>query len=150
MGGSTVETWDAMIEIKEKKLAKSIGVSNFNVHHLQQLKLARPNHIPAVNQIELHPYLSRDECVAYCEQEGIVVEAYSPLTKGQKLKDPLLVKMAERYSKSTAQLLIRWCLQHGTVCIPKSVKENRIVENGDVFDFNISDEDMQVLVSVNW
>jgi len=98
-----------------------------------------------VNQIELHPYLSRDECVAYCEQEGIVVEAYSPLTKGQKLKDPLLVKMAERYSKSTAQLLIRWCLQCGTVCIPKSSNEHRIIENGDVFDFNISDEDMKVL-----
>ena len=75
---------------------RSIGVSNFNVHHLEQLKLARPNHIPVVNQIELSPYLTRDEAVRYCQQEGIVVEAYSPLTKGEKLNDPVLVKIAQK------------------------------------------------------
>ena len=75
---------------------RSIGVSNFNVHHLEQLKLARPNHIPVVNQIELHPYLTRDVVVKYCQREGIVVEAYSPLTKGEKLNDPMLVKIAQK------------------------------------------------------
>ena len=78
-------------------LHRSIGVSNFNVHHLEQLKLARPKHIPVVNQIELHPYLTRDEVVKYCHKEGIVVEAYSPLTKGEKLNDPILVKIAQKY-----------------------------------------------------
>ena len=75
---------------------RSIGVSNFNIHHLEQLKLARPNHVPVVNQIELSPYLTRDEVVKYCQKEGIVVEAYSPLTKGQKLNDPVLVKIAQK------------------------------------------------------
>ena len=75
---------------------RSIGVSNFNIHHLEQLKLARPNHVPVVNQIELSPYLTRDEVVKYCQQEGIVVEAYSPLTKGQKLNDPVLTKIAQK------------------------------------------------------
>ena len=72
-------------------------MSNFGVHHLEQLKLARPNHIPVVNQIELHPYLTRAEVVDYCQREGIVVEAYSPLTKGEKLKEPVLVNIAQKY-----------------------------------------------------
>ena len=75
---------------------RSIGVSNFNVHHLEPLKAARPDHVPVVNQIELNPYLTRDEVVKYCQQEGIVIQAYSPLTRGQKLKEPVLVNMAQK------------------------------------------------------
>ena len=75
---------------------RSIGVSNFNVHHLEALKKARPNHVPVVNQIELHPYLTRAEVVEYCQREGIIAEAYSPLTKGEKLKEPVLVQIAQK------------------------------------------------------
>jgi diketogulonate reductase-like aldo/keto reductase len=144
-----VETWDAIVELKKKGLIKSIGVSNFNVHHLEALRKARPDDIPVVNQIEVSPFLTRDDLVKYCQKAGIAVEAYSPLTKGQKLSDPKLMEIAAKYNKSVAQVLIRWSLQRGFVCIPKSVKEERIRENGDVFDFNISEDDMKAMNGMN-
>jgi diketogulonate reductase-like aldo/keto reductase len=149
LGGKIVETWDAIVELKKKGLIKSIGVSNFNVHHLEALRKARPDDIPVVNQIEVSPFLTRDDLVKYCQKAGIAVEAYSPLTKGQKLSDPKLMEIAAKYNKSVAQVLIRWSLQRGFVCIPKSVKEERIRENGDVFDFNISEDDMKAMNGMN-
>eukprot|EP00731_Ephydatia_muelleri_P037746 Em0551g5a len=148
-GGKILETWGAMIELKKRGLAKSIGVSNFNVHHLKPLKEAYPDYIPAVNQIELSPYLTFDEVVAYCQKEHIALEAYCPLAKGFKLEDPLLLSIAAKYKKSAAQLLIRWSIQRGFVCIPKSARKDKIIENSNVFDFEISAEDMTTLNGLN-
>ncbi|CAI8015632.1 9,11-endoperoxide prostaglandin H2 reductase [Geodia barretti] len=159
LGGKVVETWETMVQLQKQGLVKSIGVSNFNVHHLEGLKKACPDHIPSVNQFELHPFLDREDVISYCQREGIIVESYSPITKGKKLGDPTLVKIAKklgflmkhsfnacvchRYNKTAAQVLIRWCLDRNFVVIPKSVREQRIVENADVFDFQLSPEDLQ-------
>lgn len=140
--GKIVESWKSMVELKKKGLVRSIGVSNFGSHHLKALKDAFPTDIPSVNQLELTPYLTRSELVQYCEEQGIALMAYSPLTQGKLLKDPPLVEIAGKYSKSTAQVLIRWGLQRGFVVIPKSSKQERIIENANVFDFDISEEDM--------
>jgi diketogulonate reductase-like aldo/keto reductase len=98
-----------------------------------------------VNQIEIHPFLAWGECVSYCEEEGIAVMAYSPLTKGRKLRDPSLCKIAGKYGKTAAQVMIRWSLQRGFICIPKSSSGERIAENANIFDFDISDQDMKIL-----
>lgn len=110
--------------------------------------LAESETVPAVNQVEFHPYLYQQDLLAFCRAKGIVIEAYSPLTHGERLKDPKLVAIAKRYeTKSTAQILIRWALQHGLVVIPKSSNRRRILENADVFDFEISRDDMRLLDS---
>lgn len=145
LGGKVVETWQTMVELQQQGLVKSIGVSNFNVHHLEGLKKACPDHIPTVNQIELHPFLDREKVVSYCEQEGIVVEAYSPITQGKKLGDPTIMAIAKKHNKTSAQVLIRWCLDRNFVVLPKSVKEQRIIENADVYDFQLSPEDLQIM-----
>jgi diketogulonate reductase-like aldo/keto reductase len=143
LGGKVVETWQTMAQLKQQGLIKSIGVSNFNVHHLEGLKNACPDHIPAVNQIELHPFLDREEVISYCEREGIIVESYSPLTKGRKLGDPTVATIAKKHGKTVAQVLIRWCLDRNFVVIPKSANEQRIIENADVYDFQLSPEDLE-------
>jgi len=130
--------------VEEGKI-KSIGVSNFGVHHLKELIDSKPKILPAVNQVEIHPWLARSEIVDFCHKNNIIVEAYSPLTKGQKLNDPTLKKIALKYSKSTAQILIRYGIDRNLVTLPKSVHENRIIENAEVFDFKIDDEDMKTL-----
>ena len=129
---------------------RAIGVSNYMKHHLEEL-LDQCNIIPSINQIELSPfnYLSRKETIEFCQKNLIIIEAYSPLTKGYKLKDLTLIKLARKYGKSTAQLLIRWSLEHQFVVIPKSSNENRIIENSDVFDFQISSQDMDFLDNLN-
>jgi len=136
-----LDSWRAMEEILKSGRARSIGVSNYGVHHLQEL-FRNCSVKPSVNQIELHPWLQRRDLVQFCESQGIVLEAYSPLTKGLKLKDPLLLKIATKYRKSTAQVLIKWCLQKGFVTLPKSVTPSRIASNIQVYDFEISKEDM--------
>ncbi len=142
------ESWKAMVELQKHGKAKSIGVSNFTVAHLDEL-LETTNTVPAVNQVEFHPFLFQKELLDYCNQKGIRLEAYAPLTRGEKLDHPVVKQTASKYSKSPAQVLIRWSLQHGLVVIPKSVKEERIRENRNVFDFNISDVDMKSLDSLN-
>jgi diketogulonate reductase-like aldo/keto reductase len=167
------QSWRALEALRAKGKARSIGVSNFTIRHLTEL-LAETKTVPAVNQVELHPYLYQRDLVDFCVAKGIVIEAYSPLTHGKRLNDPKLVAAAKRYSsagpqpadrwsqlplghrlsggpatKSTAQKLIRWALQHGLVVIPKSADRRRIFENADVFDFEISAEDMQLLDSFN-
>eukprot|EP00195_Chlamydomonas_chlamydogama_P014418 CAMPEP_0202891642 /NCGR_PEP_ID=MMETSP1392-20130828/1651_1 /ASSEMBLY_ACC=CAM_ASM_000868 /TAXON_ID=225041 /ORGANISM="Chlamydomonas chlamydogama, Strain SAG 11-48b" /LENGTH=274 /DNA_ID=CAMNT_0049575457 /DNA_START=162 /DNA_END=986 /DNA_ORIENTATION=+ len=138
------ETWRALEEAVTKGLIRSIGVSNFGVAHLEKL-LSTAQIPPAVNQIELHPFLQWREVVGYCKEKGIVLEAYSPLVKSQKLQEPVLASMAERYQVTPAQLLIRWSLQSGFVPLPKSVNPKRQAENLDVFGFSLSDADMQTL-----
>lgn len=145
-----LDTWRAMETLLAEGLCRAIGVSNYMVWHLQEL-LDHYTVVPAVNQIELSPYnyLSRKEVVDFCGAKGIQVEAYSPLTKGKKLKDPKLVKVAIKYRKTSAQILIRWALEHKFVVIPKSSRRDRIYENANVFDFSISQEDMAYLDSFN-
>jgi diketogulonate reductase-like aldo/keto reductase len=141
------QSWHALEALQGNGKARSIGVSNFTIRHLREL-LAETNTVPAVNQVELHPYLYQKDLLDFCIAKRVLVEAYSPLTHGDRLNDPKLVTVATRYpSKSTAQILIRWALQHGLVVIPKSANRRRICENADVFDFEISAEDMRLLDS---
>jgi diketogulonate reductase-like aldo/keto reductase len=145
------QSWRVLERLKAQGKARSIGVSNFTIKHLTEL-LAETQTIPVVNQVEFHPYLFQRDLLDFCSSKGIVVEAYSPLTKGERLNDPKLRAIAKRYStgaktKSTAQILIRWALQHDLVVIPKSADRKRIFENADVFDFELSAQDMQLLDS---
>jgi diketogulonate reductase-like aldo/keto reductase len=148
--GRRLESWTAMEELLAKGQCRSIGVSNFMAHHLEEL-LEKAHVVPAINQIEMSPYnyLQRKGTLDLCHSADIVIEAYSPLTKGRKLKDPRLVEMASNYGKTPAQLLIRWAIQKHFVVLPKSVHKERIIENADVFDFSISDEDMATLDTFN-
>lgn len=127
---------------------RSIGVSNFGIHHLVEL---RKNFmvLPAVNQIEVHPYLQESALVEYCKKHDIVIQAYSPLANGRKLNHSSLVELSKRYEVSPALILIRWCLQKGYVCIPKSSNKSRIEENIRVFDLHLKKEDVQFLDSLN-
>ncbi|WNG39149.1 aldo/keto reductase [Archangium violaceum] len=146
--GRRLDSWRAMEKLLAEGKCRAIGVSNFLEHHLDQL-LSHAQVVPAVNQVEQHPFLYQPSLLRYCADKGIAVEAYSPLTKGLRLGDPRVVEMARRHGKSPAQVLIRWCLQHELVVIPKSVHEERIRENASVFDFSLSPEDMQRLDGMN-
>ncbi|MBW6490679.1 MAG: aldo/keto reductase [Lentimicrobium sp.] len=144
--GKRKETWKALEKLYKDGKVKAIGVSNYMKHHLEEL-LGYADVAPAVNQIELHPYVfaSRSETIDFCRASGILPVAYSPLTKGIKLTEPVLIKTAAKYRKSTAQLLIRWALQQGFCTIPKSATLSRVIENNNVFDFEISENDMETL-----
>jgi diketogulonate reductase-like aldo/keto reductase len=139
-----LRSWGILEKLQHQGKALSIGVSNFTIRHLTEL-LARTKTTPAVNQVEFHPYLYQRELMDFCLARKIALEAYSPLTNGKRLKDPKLVGLARKYQKSTAQLLIRWAMQHGLVVIPKSANPERIRENAKVFDFEITAEDMRAL-----
>jgi diketogulonate reductase-like aldo/keto reductase len=168
-----MQSWHGLELLRERGKARSIGVSNFTIRHLAEL-LRETKTIPSVNQVEFHPYLYQRELLDFCRDHGIVLEAYSPLTKGERLKDRKLIAIANHYAstrregansipplslieklsrrsdvKSTAQIMIRWALQHGLVVIPKSANAKRIVENADVFDFEISPADMKALDGFN-
>ncbi|MEM6270877.1 MAG: aldo/keto reductase [Bacteroidota bacterium] len=148
--GPRLETWKAMERILESGRARAIGVSNYMPRHLNEL-LANCNVPPAVNQLELSPYIFgyRKEIVELCRAKNIVLEAYSPLTKARKLDDPPLIEIANQYGKTTAQILIRWALQEGFVVLPKSTNPGRIQQNSEVFDFEIRPEDMVKLAALN-
>ena len=142
------ESWRAMETLLKKGRCRAIGVSNFTIRHLEEL-IEESHVIPSVNQVELHPFLYQKELLKYCQDRGIQVEAYSPLARGERLQDPRIASLATKYSKSPAQLMIRWGIEHGLVVIPKSTREERIRENSQVFDFDISDDDMRSLDSLN-
>jgi len=142
------EAWKALESILKEGKARSIGVSNYYQNHLDEL-LSEADIIPAVNQVEFTPYLYLKELKEYCDNKGIRLEAYSPLTRGKKLKDSKLMDIAKKYNKSSAQILIRWGLQHEVIEIPKSSKEDHIIENSKVFDFTISEDDMALLDKFN-
>jgi diketogulonate reductase-like aldo/keto reductase len=141
------ESWRALIELKKRGLCRSIGVSNYTVRHLEEL-LEKSGVVPDVNQVEFNPFLYQKELLEYCRGKKIQLEAYSPLTRGQKLRDRTVVEVARSHSKSAAQVMIRWSLQHGLVVIPKSSKKERIRENSDVFDFELSAAEMARLDSL--
>lgn len=137
-------TWKAMQEAVEEGKVKSIGVSNYGIKHIQELLNWDGLKIkPVVNQIELNPWLQRVELVNFLRENGIVPEAYSPLTRGKRLDDPEIAALAKKYGKSPAQILIKWSLQKGFVSIPKSVTKKRIEDNFNVFDFELSKEDFE-------
>ncbi len=144
--GKRKESWRALETLYNEGKCRSIGVSNYMAPHLNEL-FASANILPAVNQIELHPYLfaTRAETIDLCREKGILPVAYSPLTKGEKLNDPVLLKMAGHYEKTTAQILLRWALQQGFCVIPKSAASTRVIQNMQIFDFEISKTDMQIL-----
>lgn len=145
-----IESWHALVRMKDDGRARMIGVSNYMVRHLEELFAASPV-TPAANQIEVTPfnYRSMLDVIELCRARGIVVEAYSPLTKGRRLDDPRLARIAAEYGKSPAQVLIRWSLQHGFVVLPKSAHRERIRENAAVFDFELAPEHMAELDSLD-
>lgn len=138
------EAWKALEFILKEGKTRSIGVSNYYKNYLDEL-LSGADIIPAVNQVEFTPYLFLKELKEYCDNKGIRLEAYSPLTRGRKLNDTKLLDIAKKYNKSGAQVLIRWGLQHGVIEIPKSSKEDHIIENSKIFDFTITQDDMALL-----
>ena len=144
VAGKRLESWRALERLHAEGRARSIGVSNFLAPHLEEL-LAGARQVPAVNQIELTPFLQRRETRALCAEHGIVVEAYSPLTHGKRLDHPVVKHVAGRVGRSVAQVLLRWGLQHGLVVLPKSTKPARIAENGALFDFALDDRAMKQL-----
>ena len=139
-----LESWKVMEKLLADGKCRAIGVSNFMIHHLKEL-LENTSVVPAVNQIEFHPFLFKQDILEFCHDNNIVLEAYSPLTKGKRINDPRLLALAIKYAVSPSQLLIRWGLQHGIVEIPKSTRKERIIANINVFNFSISSEDMQKL-----
>ncbi|MEI0603244.1 aldo/keto reductase [Brachyspira alvinipulli] len=143
-----LETWKAMTELYKAGKIKSIGVSNFMLHHLKSLMETEVK--PMVNQIEFHPGFMQEETVKYCNDNNILIEAWSPLGTGKMLNNSTLKEIAAKYNKSAAQLCIRWCLQNNTLPLPKSVTSSRIKENTEIFDFNISDEDMKIINSMEY
>ncbi|TCP57570.1 diketogulonate reductase-like aldo/keto reductase [Tumebacillus sp. BK434] len=142
------ETWRALEKLYRDGLVRAIGVSNFQVHHLQDL-MATATVKPMVNQVEYHPYLTQQELLAFCQQEGIQFEAWSPLMRGRIQEEPVIVQLAEKYGKTPAQIVLRWDLQHGVVTIPKSIRQERVIENAQLFDFALSAEDLATLDGLN-
>uniref|UniRef100_A0A8C4XRF9 NADP-dependent oxidoreductase domain-containing protein n=1 Tax=Falco tinnunculus TaxID=100819 RepID=A0A8C4XRF9_FALTI len=138
------ETWGAMEELYEKGLCRSIGVSNFLISHLEQLKEDCVI-TPHVNQVEYHPFQRPQELVDYCRSRNIVFEGYCPLAKGEALAHPSITQLAKKYGRTPAQICIRWSIQNGIVTIPKSTKAERIQENCKVFDFTLAEDDVDVL-----
>ncbi|MFE4143189.1 aldo/keto reductase [Peribacillus sp. YIM B13472] len=143
-----LETWRALEKLHKDGKVKSIGVSNFHVHHLENL-LANSEVKPVVNQIELHPLLTQVEIRDYCSKHEIKVESWSPLGRGNLLEEPTVNHIAKKHGKSSAQVLIRWHLQHDLVVIPKSITPSRIKENAEVFDFSLSLNEMNQIDALN-
>ena len=147
-GGDYVSTWQALEEFYRDGRARSIGVSNFQPHHLRRLH-NECEITPAVNQIEIHPYLTQDDVRAFCAEHQIAVEAWSPLAQGLVLDDPTIVEIAKRARKTPAQVVLRWHIERGDIVFPKSVTPSRIAENIDIFNFELSGEDVEAISALN-
>lgn len=137
--------WQAMEKLQSDGKLKAIGVSNFGVGTIDRMKEYAQAWPPAVNQLELHPWLQQREVVSYCQKNGVVIEAYCPLVRNQKADDPVLSSIAKKHGKTTAQVLLRYCLQKEWVPLPKSDNSERIAQNADVYGFELSQEDMSKL-----
>jgi 2,5-diketo-D-gluconate reductase A len=143
-GGDFVSTWNTLVEFQRDGRARSIGVSNFQVAHLERLA-AESDVAPAVNQVELHPYFHNDEVDAYGRAHGIATEAWAPIARGKVLGDPALASIAGRYGRSPAQVVLRWHIQRGNIVFPKSTTPTRIRENFQLFDFELEPADVQAI-----
>ncbi|WP_328911806.1 MULTISPECIES: aldo/keto reductase [unclassified Streptomyces] len=146
--GDFTETWKALEEVYHSGRAKAIGVSNFQQAHLSRL-LQKTEVIPAVNQIEIHPYLVQDDLRAFCADHGIAVEAWAPLAKGKVVHEPEITAIAERLGRTAAQVTLRWHLQRGDIVFPKSVTRSRVEENFRVFDFELTEADMAEITGLD-
>ena len=146
--GDFVSTWKTLVEFTEDGRARSVGVSNFQSHHIDRL-LAETDTVPAVNQIEVHPYLTQDPLRAYDGEHGIATEAWSPIAQGKVLDDPVIAKVAAASGKSPAQVVLRWHIQRGDIVFPKSVTPSRMQENFEIFDFSLSDDDVAAISGLN-
>ena len=146
--GDFVSTWQTLEEFRRDGRARSIGVSNFQVGHLQRLATDTDT-VPAVNQIEVHPYFVNEEVRQYCAEHDIAVEAWSPIAQGKVLDDPVVTQIAEAAGKSPAQVVLRWHVQRGDIVFPKSVTPKRIEENFALFDFELSDHDVAALTALD-
>ncbi|WP_104128513.1 aldo/keto reductase [Cryobacterium sp. Y57] len=146
--GDFVETWKAMEEMQLSGRVRTIGVSNFQQEHLQRL-FDETDTVPAVNQIEVHPYLTQDALRAFNTEHGILTEAWSPLAQGAVLSDPVITEIAERLGKSAAQVTLRWHLQRGDIVFPKSVTRSRVEENFALFDFVLTEADIAAITALN-
>jgi methylglyoxal/glyoxal reductase len=148
VSGMSEETWKAMVRSLREQKTRAIGVSNYDIDDLAQL-MQSSDVLPAVDQVEFHPFLYQEKLLSFCEKNSIQMEAYSPLTRGTQINHPTIVAVANKYRKTPAQVLIRWSLDHGLVVIPKSIHEERILENSKVFDFELEPEDIKLLNSLN-
>lgn len=144
-----IETWKALEELYKCGKVRAIGLSNFLKHHLEWI-LEECEIKPMVNQIEYHPGLTRPETVEFCRKHNIIVEAWAPLGKGKMLSNEKLVEIAKKYNKSVAQICLKWCVQNGIVPLPKSSNLERMKQNLDIFDFEISNQDMQFINSMKF
>jgi 2,5-diketo-D-gluconate reductase A len=146
--GDYVSTWKTLEEFYREGRARSVGVSNFQPHHLRRLH--QDCEIPpAVNQIEVSPYLTQDDVRGFCAEHQIAIEAWSPIARGNVLTDPTVVNIAEKVGKTPAQVVLRWHIQRGDIIFPKSVTPERIRENIDIFDFELSGEDHEAISALN-
>ncbi|WP_203364108.1 aldo/keto reductase [Bacillus sp. REN10] len=146
--GKYKETWRALERLYKEGTVRAIGVSNFHIHHLEDL-LAHSQEKPVVNQVELHPYLSQVELRNYCQTNHIAIEAWSPIARNRLADEPVLNHLAAKHGKTVSQIILRWHLQNNTVIIPKSVHPERIKENADLFDFELTTEDMRQINALN-
>lgn len=146
--GMYIDTWKALERLYSEGMVRAIGVSNFQTHHMEDI-FEMCTVKPMVNQVEYHPYLTQRELQLFCQEHNVQLEAWSPLMQGKILEDPILVKLAAKYAKTVAQIVLRWDLQNGVVTIPKSIKPERIKENADIFDFELSAEDMELIHDLN-
>jgi 2,5-diketo-D-gluconate reductase A len=147
-GSDFVTRWKVLEEFKADGRARSIGVSNFEVAHLERLA-AECNVVPAVNQIELHPYFLNEEVRAHGESHGIATEAWSPIAQGGVLRDPVITEIAERLERTAAQVVLRWHVQRDSIVFPKSVTPERVRENFELFDFELTDADMEAITGLD-
>jgi 2,5-diketo-D-gluconate reductase A len=146
--GDYVSTWQTLEEFYRDGRARSIGVSNFQPHHLRRLH-GETEITPAVNQIEVHPYLTQPDVRAFCAEHQIAVEAWSPIAQGKVLDDPTIVSIARKVGKTPAQVVLRWHIQRGDIVFPKSITPARIKENIDIFDFELAGEDEEAITALN-
>ncbi len=142
------DTWRAFERLQEEGLVKSLGTSNFGMIHLQYLA-TQANEMPVVNQIENHPHLVQPELRNFLRENDIVTQAWAPLGRGSVLAEPVIIEIAEKYHKSPAQVVLRWHLANGTSIIPKSVHPQRVIENGDIYDFSLTVEEMMTIDNLN-
>lgn len=138
------ETWEALEYLEKQHIVKHIGVSNFKVHHLEYL-LSIAEIIPSVNQIELHPGHISEEIITYCRKNNILIEAWAPLGQNKLIENETIMQIAAKYQKTTAQIILRWSIQNGYIPLPKSSNKERIFSNIDVFDFDLADEDINII-----
>ncbi len=146
--GKYVDSWRALIKLYNDGLVRAIGVSNFLPHHLEDI-ISETGVVPMVNQVELHPWLTQKSLIQYCKERNIQVEAYSPLMRGKFKEIPLLEEIGKKYGKTAAQVVLRWHLQNEVVIIPKSINRDRIIQNADIFDFELSAEEMKQIDDLN-